>query len=194
MNLTFETAYKQITPAERAFVDSFIGELETEAVRNGERMDIAIQSFQYEHEFLERSLVRAAISERVRDLTEQYELTAHKVLKEVRAVAFSNMGDYMEIDEFTGQPQFDLSKCTPEQLAAVQSIEIEENMKGGRKFKFRLHSKMDGIEKLMRYMGLLDADNPHWADEQTRIARAKATPIGVTRGEAANAYNRFING
>lgn len=196
--MLFETAYKQLQPGERAFVDDFISSMETVAIRSGDRLDAinpatVADNSERTTDFLARALVRAAISERVRDITDQMELSAHRVIKELSSIAFASIGDYMTVDEFTGQPHFNLASCTPEQLAAIASIEIEESPKGGRKFKFKMHDKLAGLDKFMRYMGLLSEENAHWQALNARARKAQALPVGANDDVEA-AYAKRING
>lgn len=192
------SAYKNLRPSQRAFVDSYVQRLEREAARNNERIsnalyrpvdaDIVAQS----NGMFEQPLVVAAISERVNQIAADSELTVHRVIKELMSIGFSSVGDYMEIGQ-DGQPYFDMTRCTPEQLSAIQSIEIEESMRG-RKFKFKLHDKLSGLDKLAKFMGMLDTDNPHWRAQTARPVDAEALPAATSVDAAAEAYGRMING
>lgn len=197
---TFASAYRQLRPAEKAFVDAYVGDIERDANRANERISNALHRPIPPHivaqsrGMLDKPLVLAAITERVTDIAAQSELTVHRVIKELMAVAFCSVGDYMQVGE-DGMPWFDLTKCTPEQLSAIQSIEIEETPRtGARKFKFKLHDKLSGIDKLARYMGLLDADNPHWRAEQARPVNGGMLPDHATLEQAGDAYSAMING
>jgi phage terminase small subunit len=163
------SAYKQLRPVERVFVDAYLSDLQSSAVAAGQKVKEFLESNSksvrtkiahwHAQRMMQRPMVRAAITERMKELTAAMEISAYRVLKEVANVGFASMGDYMTIDE-GGQPEFDLTKCTPEQLAAIQSIEIEENLQTGRrKFKFKLHDKLNALDKIMRYMGMFEADN-----------------------------------
>lgn len=193
--MSFETAYRQLTPAEKSFADDYVEALERAAVRAGERMAVLLERSPLDTSeralaFLSRPLVRAAIAERVRDLTEQMDLSAHRAVKELSNIAFSSIGHYMEVDDF-GQPHFDMTKCTPEQLSAISSIEIEDNPRGARKFKFKLHDKNIALTNFLRLMGLFDGDNNPWRDKTARTVQVQALPVGASMEDA---YSRVING
>lgn len=197
---TFASAYRQLRPSEKAFVDGYVADIEREAARANERISNALYRAIPPHVvaasrgMLEKPLVLAAITERINEIASQSELTVHRVVKELMAIAFCSVGDYMQIGE-DGQPWFDLTKCTPEQLSAIQSIEIEETPRTGtRKFKFKLHDKLAGIDKLARYMGLLEADNPHYRASTARPIDAASLPDTVTTDQAGDAYSAMING
>ncbi len=194
MTINFESAYRQLSPVERVFVDACVFEIEKRAVKTGEKLVDALQVVSTTRdartlEMLSAALVRAAIAERVRDLTESMELNIYRTLKELRGIAYSSIGHYMKVGD-DGQPYFNLGSCTPEQLAAIKSIEIDEPLKGGRKFKITLHDKMSALEKTMRYQGLLESEHQHWksvsAIEDMKLAAFE------TIDDAANSYARMI--
>lgn len=205
MNVTFEPAYRQLRQTEKVFVDGYVNDLEDVAVSKNVPLTDALAMpvnvvDERSRDMLERPLVRAAIAERVRELNEALEITAYRVLKELKAISFGNMGDYGEIGE-DGWFTPDLAKCTPEQLSAIQSIETEETFRpnGGstRKLKFKLYDKLTGLDKYMRYMGLLDSDNPHYIEQQRRLSKTGdigGLPDGISDEQAADRYARHING
>ena len=112
-------------------------------------------------------------------------LKAEQVAEELQRLAFSNMLDYMEIDE-DGQPRgLDLSKLTRDQAAAIQ--EISEDTTGGsgdgeRKLvirrRFKLADKRGSLELLGRHLGMFQ-DNVKitglegLADGLSQIRKAK---------------------
>lgn len=193
----FTTAYRQLRPSEKVFVDGYVSDLETVAVRTGEKLQTLLALPVNENidersaNFLSLSLVRAAIAERVRELAEEMEISVYKTLKELRSLAYSNIGNYMDIGE-DGHPYFDLARCTPEQLSAVKSIKIEEGVRGGRKFEFVLHDKVSSLDKLMKYQGLLDDE--HWKAENAKAVKSKRLTADTSDDEAADLYAKMING
>lgn len=199
--LSFASAYRQLRPAEKVFVDGYVRNLENDAAKRGERISNALYRvipdsvLEASGGMLERPMVRAAISERVNDLAAATELTPARVIKELMTIGFASMGDYMEVRE-DGQPYFDLAKCTPEQLAAIASIEVEEiALRNGmsRKFKLKLHDKLSALDKIAKYIGLLEAENPFWRSENARPVDQAALPNGVTTEHAADLYAQMIN-
>lgn len=89
------------------------------------------------------------------------DLKAEKIAEELQRLAFSNMLDYMEIDE-TGRPVgLNLSGITRDQAAAIQ--EITEDTTGGTgdgerrlilRTKFKLADKRGSLELLGRHLGM----------------------------------------
>lgn len=199
-SLEFATAYRQLEPTERAFVDAVVADIEEDAVKSRVRLRDAMRAYKPAQDsrtldMLSRALVRAAITDRINELSESAELNVYRTLKELRAIAYSSIGHYMEVDN-NGQPSFDLSTATPEQLSAIKSIKITETSTVGReerKFEFVLHDKIAALDKVMRYQGLLDPDNAHWTAEKRTAAQALVTTTDSVES-AADAYSRMING
>lgn len=201
--VSFASAYRQLRPVERAFVDGYVSDVERDAQRRGDRISNALHraipdaTVAASRGMLDRPMVRAAITERINDLAAQSELTVHRVIKELMAIAFCSVSDYMQVGD-DGQPWFDLARATPEQLSAIKSIKVEENGDGmsrpsKRKFEFVLHDKLAGIKMLAEYMGLL-RDNPHYAADIARPVQAAALPADTSTDGAADAYAAMING
>lgn len=202
--ISFASAYRQLRHHEKAFVDAYVADVERNAQRANERISLALHRaipadvVEASRGMLDKPLVRAAIAERINDIAASNELTPHRVIKEWMGIAFSSVGDYMDVGE-DGQPWFDLTKCTPEQLAAIKSIKVEETGDGmsrpkKRKFEFVLHDKIAGLEALAKYMGLMQPDNPHWRADTARPVGQGMLPASVTSDGAADAYAAMING
>jgi hypothetical protein len=200
----FASAYRQLRPAQKAYVDAFVADAERETQKRGERISnllyraIPDNIVEQSRGMLDSPIVRAAITERINDLAAASELSVARVIKELMGISFASVGDYMEIGE-DGQPYFDLSKATPEQLAAIKSIEVEEIGDGlsrpkKRKFKFALHDKLAGIKMLMDYTGASNPDNPFYrAEMASPIANKAALPVGISSEGAADLYASMIN-
>lgn len=201
--LLFASAYRQLQPAERVFVDGCVREMEDAAHRSGHRISSALNRpippaiVERSRGMLERPMVTAAITERITELAARQELTVERMVNEMMALAFSSIGNYMHVNG-DGEPEFDLSRCTPEQLAAIKSIDVEEIGDGltrplKRKFKLTLHDKISGMKMLGEFMGILQPDNPHWKAELARAA-APMLPDGATAQQAGDAYAAMIDG
>lgn len=205
MHISFEPAYRQIKQAEKAFVDGYVSELEQTAVRDNVPLREVLArpvtvTDDRARAMLERPLVRAAIAERCNELSEAMEISAYRVLKELKAIAFSNIGDYGTIGE-DGWFTADFSKCTPEQLSAIAQIKAEETFKpqGGvtRKIEFKPYDKLAGLDKFMRYMGLLEPENPYYREQIERMKKPGAVTglvEGVSVEQAGEKWSQMING
>lgn len=199
----FASAYKQLTPAERSFVDAVVVEMERAADRANERVSNALyrplpeEIRERSHGMLERPMVTAAITERINEISAAQDLTIARVVKELMASAFSNMGNYMTLDD-EGAPVFSLSHCTPEQLAAIKSIDLEEVGDGitkpiKRKWKVTLHEKLPAMKMLAEYMGMLQPDNPHWRVQIDNMNMLQLQ-AGATPQQAGEEYAKYLDG
>lgn len=107
-----------------------------------------------------RLLTKRNVQEVLSGKVERAEISADRVLEELRRLAFSNMADYMTVDA-SGVSGLDLSKLTREQAAAIQ--EIVEDTTGGSgdgerrlvlRTRFKLASKLQALELLGKYLKL----------------------------------------
>ena len=193
--LALLSAYKQITPSERIFVDGYVARLERDAEKRGDRISNALYRpipksvMDASRGLLERPMVKAAITERVNELAAGAELSVQKVVKELTTIAFSNLSSYFKINAW-GIPEYNFSACTPEQLAALKSWEHIEDIKTGRRVKIVTHDKLKALEMLAKYMGLVEPENPHFDASQRRPV-TKITEK-TTDADAADAYARMI--
>ncbi len=197
-------AYRQLTAPQKAFVDAYVADKEIMAARNNERITFALmravsaEEMDASRGMLHMPMVRAAITERINEIASASELTEHRVVKELMGMAFASIGDYMEIGE-DGQPYFDLARCTPEQLAAIKQIEVEESGDGlsrpkKRKFKFVLHDKIASIRMLGEIMQLIKDDNGYWRNNAPKPVGMQEIEADASVETAGNRYSAMING
>lgn len=195
--LIHASAYKQLRPGERSYVDGYVRTLERDCARAGERISNALYRSipddvtAASRGMLDKPLVRAAIVERINTLAADSELTVHRVVKELMAMGFASLGDYMEVDE-GGAITFDFAKATPEQMAAVKSYEMEWT-RNGPKQKIVLHDKLGSLKMLADFMGMLQPDNPMWAATQARPVQT-TIQRDATVESAGDRYARAIEG
>ena len=189
----FASAYRQLTPVERRYVDDYVRTLERRADRDQQRLSNYLQLpvpddvYDASNGMLDRPMVTAAITERVMEITADRELSPQRLIKEYIAVAFANMGDYIEIDSF-GNPTLALDKCTPEQMSAIKKVNYEETNLGARRLNIELHDKFKFSDSLMKYMGMIEPDNQYWR-------ASNATPIidhTASVAQAADAYAALL--
>ena len=207
--ISFETAYRQLPAADRAFVDDFVSRIEAVSERSGQEMQAILIALDFDslpvrdREHLSRALVRSAIAERVRDLTEAQNVSARRIMKEIAALAFSSIDHYRRpgaslqfgIAEYEGFDGglFELEYATPEQRAAVKEVEIEEQVRSGKiKTKIKLHDKLGALRMLGQIRGLFDQDgnavNPElWAQEG-------GVPVAASLDDVQDLYAQVING
>jgi len=86
-----------------------------------------------------------------------FEVTRGRVLGELAKLGYSNMQDFITIDD-SGSATVDLSRLTRAQAAAIQEISVE-NLEGGKtRTKLKLANKKEALELLGRHLKLFDND------------------------------------
>lgn len=100
---------------------------------------------------------------------EELDVNAYRVLKELSHLAFSNMQDYIRIED--GEAYVDLSNLSREQAAAIQEITSEVYVDGYvgtgedrqpinvKRTKFKLSDKRGSLELLGKYLALFQENH-----------------------------------
>lgn len=106
-----------------------------------------------------REDIQGRIAELQGKAAKKAELSLTRTLEEIGKVAFANMADYMRVGS-DGDPYLDFSALTRDQAAALAEVTVEDFKEGRgedardiRRIKFKLASKLDGLDKLMRHFG-----------------------------------------
>lgn len=191
MAIQFVSAYRQLTAVEKSFVDEYVSALERESERTGRRIsDFIGQAVEVteENTLITRPMVTAAITERLTKIATDRELNPSRIIKEYINMAFSNLNDYMKLDDW-GNPIYDLTKCTPDQLAAVKKLKYERSAQGSERLDFELYDKKGALDTLAKMVGLLEPDNALIRSEMS----ATVIDSTATTQEAAEAYARMLN-
>jgi phage terminase small subunit len=102
-----------------------------------------------------KELIAGLVEKRVKAL----DLSADKVLEELARLGFSNMLDYITIQN--GAAVVDFSRVTRDQGAAMHEITVDEYMDGSgpdarpvKRIRFKLTDKVRSLELLGRYLKL----------------------------------------
>lgn len=210
--------YQALSPAERAWCDSVVHEIEAQAARADMPLALYLQSGvtlprsvtdRDTKGMMQRRDVQFAITERLQENARNNDLSRPRWEKELMAIAFANIQNYISMDD-DGVPVWDFSRCTPEQMAAIESIKIK---RGGRKFtvtpddiegmmveggtpsgveiEVKFHNKIAALKLLGESAGYLDA-------EGSRMAADRRAPLPVTANDtaesAADKYQRMLEG
>lgn len=127
--------------------------------------------------------VQAEIERRWAEVRARYDVTYDRVVAEIAKVAFSNIGDYGEVQE-DGSILFNFGEVDAVQMAAIGEITVEsfidhyEEDEDGNKLPVRVKrvrvkpwNKMQALEQLMRHAGLSKSnENKAVQDLASRIA------------------------
>jgi phage terminase small subunit len=128
--------------------------------------------------WLKCPFVLASIERQMEDHMAAFDITAERILKEIAALAFSTMSDYMSSD---GDGGFfvDLGALTPEQSKAMAEITVDEYTEGRgenadrvKKIKFKLHDKTRALELLGKWKKM-------WTDK-VEATGADGSPLSMT--------------
>lgn len=198
----FASAYRQLTEAERDFVNFTVALLEQQAdeahipISQVLNRPIPSDVIARSRGMLDRPLVGSAIHERIIALAADNELSYNRWIREQTAIAHSNILDFITYDE-DNVPCFDLMKLTPEQGKAIKTLEIETNGNAmsaatKTKIKIQLHPKMDALKMLGQHAGWLETENVAWKASQKPLP--DALPATATAAEAGDEYQRMIEG
>ncbi len=200
-NDMFQTAYRQITAAERSFVDWVVRELREAARRLGERITAILDKPLPEalrardtKGFLGRPLVRAAITERINDIAETEEINPENLLRRVHMLGHTDPSEYWEIDE-VGDPWFDIERMKDDGKAGViKSIDVEKSDGMSRstktKIKVQFHDPAVYLKMEMALMGLSDGESTY--GKEARNSKAPTLPADATMQQTGDAYAAMI--
>lgn len=180
-----------LSEREARFVDAYIGEAAgngTEAARlagyKGSASVLKVQASR----LLTRANVQAALAERRKAQIASADLSAARVLEELRRLAFSDIGVLFD-DAGNLRP---LHQLTPEQRACIAGVEVViKNAKAGdgqtdTVHKIKVWDKPRSLEMLAKHFALL-TEVVRVEDEQGRIATLLA---GRKRAAEARASAR----
>jgi phage terminase small subunit len=93
---------------------------------------------------------------------DKHEGLADEIVAELKKIGFSDIKKFLD----SGNTIKDISQLPSELTTCVESVkktetEFGDEERGGTKtsVQFKLHSKLDALEKLAKYVGLYEADN-----------------------------------
>ncbi len=121
-------------------------------------------------------------------LSDDCGVTARRLMEELEKIGFSNIDDYLRIDDDGNVLGRSFDTIDRSKLAAVESIKqtttITTSKDGDREyetrnFTFKLHSKLTAIQDMGKMIGAYSKDNQQKADAMTRLLE---NIDGKTRG------------
>lgn len=196
----FRSAYNQITSAERSYVDRLVAQMVEQAQAHnvplthliGAPIPPALAASDTRG-WLQRPLVIAAITERVQEIQHYKDVSIDTLIRQLFAIATFSLEEITKFDE-AGDPYFDLENATPDQWAAIESIEAEKTDGLSRsqrtKIKIKRESKTSAIKQLTELLGGPEAVNSYL--KQQRAAHVPQLTDASTVGDAADEYQRMI--
>lgn len=196
----FETAYRQLTTVERAFVDDFVSRVEHVHETTGRDLLDVLQTIdvktlpERDQAQLSRALVRVAIQDRVQDLKDAQNISPRRITKRLAAMAFSTIDDFRTPGASIMQDDaFDLDMATPEQRSAVKKVKFKHNIRTGQaEFEFELHDSLRAMTLLCQLAGYLNKDAEPINSE--KYAAQGGIPSTASDQDAQDAYYRAMQG
>lgn len=151
-----------MTPKQQRFVEEYLKE--PDATKAAIRAKYSKNTAgQIGYQLLQKTLVRKAIEKGQLAAQERTGVTVDRVLKELAAIGFADMGTYLKLDGKDTTARLDWSKLPKSATKIIQEITQEEHTGGRghetgqvRRTKFKLYSKLDALEKLARHLGMYD--------------------------------------
>lgn len=156
------TTSKKLRPAEELFVQAYLANGCTNARQAALDAGYSQKSAAKAHKWVTEERCRSIkphvwdlVYEETRSLLSKAEDKKERIVEELTSLAFANMGDYVIFNG--GNVSLVSSEdLTREQLAAIESV--SETKDGVR---FKLHSKVDAIDKLAKMLGLMSMSVNH---------------------------------
>ena len=113
-------------------------------------------------QLLRKTKCRAIINQLLSKRASKLEVKAEKVVEELARLAFSNLHDYIRVND-DGQADVDLSALTRDQAAAISEITVDTTGGTGDgerrlvlRTKIKLVDKTKNLELLCRHLGMLN--------------------------------------
>jgi len=209
--IRIEPAYNRLTTSERAIVDLLVNHMQATAHLKQERISAVLDRDWQVPEgliddearaVLQRPFVTAALHERISALSSQQDLSVEWWLGEVMNVASSDISDFfsVQVNALTGERELlpDMTRVDPGKWKAVKSLEIEmpaasmDGARGRTKYKIQFWDKMAALDRIGRFIGAADADNPYWAQRGPGMTQAPQVAADASVEDAGEAYSRML--
>ena len=125
------------------------------------------------HRLLTDTNIRTNIQNRKVQRSERTKIKADDVVLELTKVAFSNIQDFITVDEDGDVFIHNFDAIEREKLAAIESIKVSstKNKDDSREYtttQFKLHSKLNALEQLGKHLGIFKESAPHPERETAR--------------------------
>ena len=111
---------------------------------------------------LSNVMVQALIQQRRKAAQKRAEVTLDEILLEYKRIAFGGMSKFLRVTH-DGDPQIDLSKCSPEDLDLLAEATVEDFTEGRgedardvRRIKIKPLDRLKALETLGKHLGLGD--------------------------------------
>lgn len=144
---------KKLNEKQRRFALEFIIDLNATqaALRSGYSAKTAYSLGQ---RLLKNVEVKKVVDELTKERSERTKIDSDWVLTELKKNYDVSMADFLTIPEGGGQPYIDLSKATPEQLAAIDEITIDQIGDLVGKIKIKKAPRLKTLDMIGKHVGV----------------------------------------
>lgn len=133
------------------------------------------------HRLSEKEGIRARIEQILSESAERTGVTIDWIVNELKAIAGSNMADYMHSNS-QGMPVLSFAELTRAQTAALSEVTVDtytdghgEDAREVKKVKFKLHDKKGALVDLGKFLGMFK--------EKMELSGPGGGPVEVTKIE-----------
>lgn len=144
------------------------------------------------HDLLKHPEIKKLIAQQIEARSQRVEVTADRVLQELAKVAFASVGDFLEVQP-DGSAVVNLQGLTPEQLAAIGEVQVDEYVDGRgedqrrvKRVKVKMLDKLKALELVGRH-----TDVQAWRD---RVEVGATTGLAERLREAQERLKRHRSG
>lgn len=163
--LTPTSAYDLLEPLERSAVDEYVKFAVDQQIKKKQRIIAAI-NLPIPSEYIRRSrdalykpLLRAAIAERITEVSRSHDISPDRVIEEHGKIAFASVQDFMEQGPYGELVPKALKDWPEDKVGAIKSIETKPGT-FGLAVKITMHDKLLSLKTLGELTGLVSPDNP----------------------------------
>ena len=175
-------AYDLLTDIERKAVDEYVAFAVDKQRSKHERIALALnlpipsEYIRRSRQALNRPVLRAAIAERILEISRREDISPDRAVRELASVAFSDVTDFLQAGYFGEASLKKLKEIPPEKAGAIKSIECQPGHMGTR-WKITLHDKLPALKTLTDMMGVTAPDRPpvlvNYVKQELRSEQAK---------------------
>ena len=164
-------------------------------LENGGRPTVAARAAGYEFpgpegaRCLKHPKIAAEIAKRTKRLEDKHNVTMDRVVKEWEKLAFTDIASLLDIDDESGEANWDLREMTVAQRSCMAGFELIEFKEGKgvfsqdkRKTKITFHNKQAALDCLARVLGGYNDS----IDVNEGLSRAERVSAGRTRAAMRN--------
>lgn len=155
-------AYDLLNADEKEAANNYLLWVRSEIERTGGRFAHALEwpipsdMVRRSKGLLNRPIVKAALAEALKTLSNEQDLSPQRLLNDIGAVADGNLYDFIKFGAF-GDWTFNLENLTRSQMASIKTIKNIPTMYGNRT-EITLHDKNPAQRMLAEMMGLINRE------------------------------------